>query len=51
MGYMKARWTMACECCKAPIRVGSTFVMHAGRPWKPEHLTVYKRSRKVAASL
>lgn len=36
---------MTCECCKAPIGVGSQFIVFAGRPWRTEHLVRYKQQR------
>lgn len=37
---------MLCECCKAPIFVGSQFSMFAGRPWKTAHLIRYQENRR-----
>lgn len=38
---------MKCECCKSPINTGGQFTMHAGRPWKVQHLIDYKAKRRT----
>lgn len=47
----KARFFMRCECCRAPIEVGTRYTMLHGRPWLTTHAIEYqKKRRNLAAS-